>query len=149
MATPRLPADFKEFLNLLNSERVEYLLVGGYAIIHYAKPRATGDMDIGVNPSPHDAERVVRVLNRFGFRDPSITPARFSAESKVFRMGVPPLRIELLTPVSGLTFEQAFAHRRWVTIDSTEVSLIDLNDLKINQRAAGRRKDLDDWGALP
>lgn len=96
MATPRLPADFKEFLSLLNSEKVEYLLVGGYVIIHYGRPRATGDMDIRVNKTDTNAERVVRALDRFGFRHPSIVPSRFQIAGQVFRMGVPPLRIEIL-----------------------------------------------------
>lgn len=136
-------------MSSLNSEKVEYLLVGGYAIIHYGRPRATGDMDIWVGATPENAERVVRALNRFGFRDPSINPSRFQAAGQVFRMGVAPLRIEILTSVSGLAFEPAYARRATVRIDDVDVSVIHLDDLKTNKRHAGRRKDMDDLDALP
>ncbi len=149
MATLRLPPDFSEFLSLLNSAQVEYLLLGGYAVAYYGVPRATGDMDVWVNPDPANTARLVVALRQFGFTEAAITPERFAKPGQVFRMGMPPLRIELLTSVTGLDFRAAYAQRRVVRIDDVEVALIDLGDLKANKRAVGRRKDLDDVEHLP
>lgn len=149
MATLRLPPDFSEFLNLLNSAQVEYLLLGGYAVAYYGVPRATGDMDIWVHSDAANTARLVESLRQFGFTDAAITPERFAKPGQVFRMGVPPLRIELLTSVTGLDFQAAYARRRVVHIDDVEVSLIGLEDLKANKRIVGRRKDLDDVDNLP
>jgi hypothetical protein len=149
MATLQLPPDFSEFLSLLNSEQVEYLLLGGYAVSFYGVPRATGDMDVWINPTPGNAMHLVAALRRFGFANPSITPERFQHPGQVFRMGVPPLRIELLTSVSGLEFSAAYANRQRTQIGDTDVTLIHLDDLKTNKRAVGRRKDLDDLDNLP
>lgn len=149
MATLQLPPDFSEFLSLLNSEQVEYLLLGGYAVSFYGVPRATGDMDVWINPTPENAQRLVAALRRFGFANPSITPDRFQQPGQLFRMGVPPLRIELLTSVSGLEFSAAYANRNLARIGETGVAVIHLDDLKTNKRAVGRRKDLDDLDNLP
>src|SRR5262245_45218473 len=95
-----LPDDFKEFLRLLNSAGVEYLLVGGYAVSHYGYPRATADMDIWIDRSPANADRVAAALRAFGFRPEAVPPALFLAENQVVRLGVPPLRLELITTIS-------------------------------------------------
>jgi hypothetical protein len=149
MAKMQLPPDFSEFLSLLNSEKVEYLLLGGYAIAYYGVPRATGDMDLWVNPEPANTERLVAALRRFGLDDPAIIAARFQQTGQVFRIGFRPLRIELLTSVSGLEFRAAYARRRIVRLNEVEVTLMDLEDLRANKLAAGRRKDLDDLDQLP
>ena len=149
MAKMRLPPDFSEFLSLLNSAQVEYLLLGGYAVAYYGVPRATGDMDLWVNPDADNAARLVDALRQFGFTDAPIEAQRFEQAGQVFRMGVPPLRIELLTSVSGLSFRAAYERRRVVRIGDVDVSLIELADLKDNKRAAGRRRDLDDLDQLP
>lgn len=143
-----VPADFKEFLSLLHSEGVEYLLVGGYAVSYYGQPRATGDMDIWINPTAENAARVAGALRRFGFSDSSIAPTDFTRPDQIFRMGTPPLRIELLTGVSGLTFSDAYSRRVSAEIDGQEVWVISVPDLLANKRAAGRRKDLDDADRL-
>jgi hypothetical protein len=144
MATIQLPLDFKEFLQLLNSQRVEYLLVGGYAVGHYGYPRATGDMDVWIAVSPANAAAMVRVLQKFGFTADTISAQSFLAEDKVIRIGVPPVRIDLVTRVEGLDFAPCFARRTIELLDGVEVNLISLDDLKINKRALGRPKDLDD-----
>src|SRR4051812_28029940 len=102
MATIRLPHDFKEFLQLLNSEGVKYLLVGGYAVAYYGYARATGDMDVWVAPEPRNAAKILEVLRRFGFGEAVASPDLFLKEDQVVRMGVPPMRIELLTTISGV-----------------------------------------------
>lgn len=147
MAKLQLPPDFSEFLNLLNSEGVEYLLLGGYAVAYYGVPRATGDMDIWFDPAPANTVRLVAVLRKFGL-PAEITPEQLQVADRVFRIGHPPLRIELLTRISGLDFSEAFARRRIIDISGVPVSLIDRDDLLRNKRAAGRRKDLDDVDRL-
>jgi hypothetical protein len=144
MATIHLPQDFKEFLRLLNSQGVEYLLVGGYAVGHYGYPRATGDMDVWIAVHPENATAMVRVLEKFGFSADSVSPKSFLAQDKVIRMGVPPVRIDIVTRVEGLDFTLCFARRTLEQLDGVEVNLISLEDLKTNKRTMGRPKDLDD-----
>lgn len=144
MATILLPPDFKEFLQLLNSEAIEYLLVGGYAVGYYGYPRSTGDMDIWIHATSDNAVALVKVLERFGFAAKTLSPAVFLQPDKVVRMGVPPLRIDLLTNVSGVVFTDCYLRRVLATVDGVAVNLIGLDDLKTNKKAIGRSKDLDD-----
>jgi hypothetical protein len=149
MATIRLPHDFKEFLQLLNSEGVKYLLVGGYAVAYYGYARATGDMDVWVAPEPRNAAKILEVLRRFGFGEAVASPDLFLKEDQVVRMGVPPMRIELLTTISGVRFAASYARRVVDTVDGVPVNLISLNHLKKNKKASGRTKDLNDLENLP
>ncbi|OHB85148.1 MAG: hypothetical protein A2V98_25585 [Planctomycetes bacterium RBG_16_64_12] len=149
MATIPLPPDFKDFLQLLNSEKVEYLLVGGYAVGYYGYPRATGDMDIWVAATRQNAERIARFLREFGFAAETVSPELFLEKGRIVRMGVPPLRIELLTGASGVDFSECYSDRKRDVIDGVEVSLISLEHLKLNKKAAARAKDLNDLENLP
>ena len=149
MAIPLLPPDFKEFLRLLNSHEVEYLLIGGYAVNYYGYSRATADMAIWVAVNPQNAEKLVAALKEFGFDVPALTPELFLQEGKVTRMGVPPFRIELLNTISGVGFNECYPERTQDTLDDVEVNIINLNDLKANKKASGRHKDLDDLEHLP
>ncbi|WP_420640604.1 hypothetical protein [Candidatus Leptofilum sp.] len=107
MATIRLPADFKEFLQLLNAHNVEYLLIGGYAVGYYGYARATVDMDIWIAINPANAVQVVATLKTFGFNLPELNKDLFLQENQVIRMGVPPMRLEILTSISGLSLTPA------------------------------------------
>jgi hypothetical protein len=149
MATIRLPLDFKEFLALLNSEKVEYLLLGGYAVGIYGYPRATGDMDVWVASHPANAERVVAALQRFGFSDAALLPQLFLKEERVFRIGIPRLRIVSLTSVSGIEFPACYARRTVAELEGVRIDLLSLPDLKANKKASGRAKDLNDLEHLP
>lgn len=144
MATIQLPPDFKEFLRLLNSEQVEYLLVGGYAVGHYGYPRATGDMDVWIAVSPANAAAMVRVLRKFGFAADTVSAESFLAPDKVIRIGIAPVRIDLVTRVEGLDFARCFARRTVQQLGGVNVNFVSLDDLKANKRAMGRPKDLDD-----
>jgi len=144
MATIQLPPDFKEFLQLLNSHKVEYLLIGGYAVGYYGYPRATGDMDIWIAVHPDNARRVVAALNEFGFPLPQLDETLFLQENKITRIGMPPLRLEILTTISGVAFAECYAERTIEQIDGVQVSLISLENLKKNKKASGRYKDLND-----
>lgn len=149
MDTIHLPADFKEFLKLLNDHQVEYLLIGGYAVGYHGYPRATADMDVWVSIHPENAEKIVAVLKEFGFDVPELSPALFLKPDLIIRMGVPPVRIEIITTISGITFEQCYQKRVVDTLDGVMVKMIDLEHLKINKRSAGRFKDLNDLENLP
>lgn len=129
---------------MLNSEKVEYLLVGGYAVGYYGYPRATGDMDLWIAVGAANAEAVARSLRQFGFRADTIKAAAFLAADKVFRIGLPPMRIDLVTSIDGVDFGECYSRRVVTKLDDVEVSLIGLDDLKTNKRAVGRAKDIDD-----
>ena len=144
MAMIQLPPDFKEFLKLLNSHRVEYLLVGGYAVGYHGYPRATGDIDLWVAVRQNNAEKLVVALREFGLNAPQLSADIFLQENQIIRMGVPPMRIELLTTISGVDFDSCYSERIVDVIDSVEVHIINLKHLKQNKQASGRYKDLDD-----
>ena len=143
-----LPSHFREFLRLLRAEGVEYLLLGGWAVIHHGYPRPTNDLDIWIAVSAENASRVVRTLRKFGF-DISLPTELFLKEEKILRFGTPPNLIEIMTSASGVRFEDCYRHRLETTLDNEPVSLIDLKNLRTNKRAAGRLKDLADLEELP
>ena len=146
--TPLLP-DLKEFLKLLNEHRVEYLLIGGYAVSYHGYPRSTADIDIWIATNEQNAGQIIAALEAFGFGGTGMTPDLFLQPDQITRMGNPPHRIEILTTISGLDFSEAYAQRVVDVIDDIPVSLISLEHLKINKRASGRAKDLADLENLP
>ena len=145
----KLPLDFREFLSLLHTHRVKYLLVGGYAVAAHGYPRFTGDMDVWIQTNTENAENVLRVCREFGFDVPNLRVELFTDPKQMTRMGHPPLRIEILNSVSGLTFDLAWENRISEVWDEVPVSLISLEDLRTNKRASGRLKDLADLENLP
>lgn len=149
MTTIHLPPDFKEFLQLLNFHQVEYLLIGGYAVGYYGYPRSTADMDIWVAINPDNAQKIVTTLQEFGFNTPDLSIELFLQENKIVRMGIPPMRLEILTTISGVEFENCYKNKTVAQIDNLDVHLINLSDLKQNKQASGRHKDLDDLIHLP
>jgi len=149
MATIQLPPDFKEFLRSLNAHKVEYLLIGGYAVSYHGYPRATADMDIWIAVHPANADRVVAALKEFGFDLPDLSPELFLRPWQIIRLGVPPVRIEIATTISGVDFFECYAERVQDTLDGVAVSLISLKHLKLNKKAFGRHQDLADLEHLP
>ena len=145
----QLPDDFKEFLKLLTSHQVKYLLIGGFAVGYHGYPRATNDIDIWVAISKENATRLVAAVKEFGFSVPELSDDLFLQGQKIVRMGAPPMRIELLTSISGVEFEECFEDRIEDTIDGVFVNLINLPHLKANKLASGRYKDLNDLEHLP
>ena len=145
MGISLLPSDFKEFLKLLNSKKVKYLLVGGYAVGYYGYSRATADIDIWIAINSDNAAKVASVIHEFlGFNVEGATPELFLQENKIARMGVPPFRIEILTTISGVDFAACYPERVMDTLDDIEVPFISLKHLKVNKQASGRLKDLND-----
>jgi hypothetical protein len=148
MDTIRFPTEFKEFLKLLNSAKVDYLVVGGYAMGFHGHPRATGDLDVWIATSPPNVSRVRAVLIEFGFSNEIVAGAPLEVADRIIRMGMPPLRIELLTGLSGVQFEDCFRRRQTDLVDGFEVSFISRMDLLTNKRAAARSQDLADVSRL-
>ena len=149
MAIPNLLQDFKDFLKLLNSKRVEYLLVDGYAVGYHGYPRATADLDLWVAISKENAHKVLNVLLEFGFDTPDLSDQLFLEKNRVVRMGLPPFRIEIITSASGVDFHECYARRIEAAIDDVQVNIISLEDLKTNKKASGRTQDLVDLENLP
>jgi len=149
MTTIQLPPDFREFLKSLNKHEAKYLMIGGYAVAYHGYPRATADMDIWVSTSPQNAKKIVAAVKEFGFDPPNLTSNLFTKEGQIVRMGNPPLRIEIFTSVSGLSFDECYSARNVESIAGIEVHFINLDHLKINKKATGRHKDYDDLENLP
>lgn len=144
-----LPKDFREFLRLLRAHGVEYLLIGGWAVGYHGYPRATDDLDVWIAVSPANAARVVAALKEFGFEVPELLAGRFLEEDQLVRMGIEPVKIEILTSISGVDFDECYRERLETVLDDEPVSLINLRHLKINKKASGRLKDLSDLDYLP
>lgn len=140
----RLPPDFREFLQLLNLKKIEYLVIGGYAVALHGYPRATGDIDIWIGISKNNAQRIVEALKEFGFNISELKEGLFLEKNKNIRMGHPPLRIEILTSIDGVEFSECYKNKKTVTIDDLGIDFISREDLKKNKKASGRYQDLAD-----
>lgn len=149
MAKIELHPDFKDFLRLLNSHNVKYLLVGGYAVGYHGYPRATGDMDIWIEISEANSKKVTSAFREFGMPDETLSENLFLEKNKVIRMGVPPVRLEVITTASGVDFNECYSNREFIEIDGILINFISLQDLKKNKQAAGRHKDMEDLEHLP
>jgi hypothetical protein len=139
-----LSKDFYAFVALLKKHDAEYLIVGGYAVGVHGYPRYTGDLDIWLNPTPANAERVLKVIAEFGFASFGLTVQDLTKEGNVIQFGQPPLRIDLLTAIDGVTFNSCYAYRKEVTFDGLTMYFIGYRDLVTNKKATGRHRDLDD-----
>ena len=134
MATTRIPRDFKEFLKSLDAHKARYLLVGGYAVNAFGYVRNTVDMDVWVASDAENPRRVLDAIREFGF--PSAPDDIFDADDAMVRMGVPPLRIEVLRRISGVEFEDCWPRRVAIQDDDILIPAISLADLKRNKLAA-------------
>jgi hypothetical protein len=143
-----LNRDFVEMLSALCAARAEFLVVGAHALAAHGKPRATGDLDLWVRPTPDNARRVMEALRAFGAPLFDLTLADLSTPGIVFQMGLPPYRIDLLTGISGVTFEEAWPERLVARVEPLELPFIGRAALIRNKRAAARPKDLLDADAL-
>src|SRR4030067_1140253 len=111
MVTINLPHDFREFLKLLAEQHVEYLVIGGYAVAYHGYPRATADIDVWIATDPLNTQKVVTVLREFGFDLAGLSPELFQKPEQIIRMGVPPIRIEIATSISGVEFAECYRTR--------------------------------------
>jgi len=136
-----LNSDYKDMLQVLLDNRVKFLLVGAYAMGVHGYPRATGDIDIWIEPSAENSERVYRSMASFGAPLHEIDEATFATPGIVFQIGVAPRRIDIITAISGVEFDDAYQQRQIVEIEDLSISILSLDDLIRNKRATGRDKD--------
>lgn len=143
-----LNQDFKEFIELLNLNKVEYLVVGGYAVGFHGHPRYTGDIDFWIAISKENAFKVIKCLREFGFGSLTIDLEDFMKEDLILQLGYEPNRIDILTSVTGLNFADCYSEKVQAEFDDITVNFIDIRNLKINKSATGRAKDLGDLDNL-
>jgi hypothetical protein len=140
--------DFKELLALLNSHHVEYVIVGAFALAFHGAPRFTGDLDVFVKSNSTNSKRLIEALTDFGFGSVGLSRGDFEKPDQVVQLGVPPVRIDLITGISGVSWEQADSGGIVADLGGVPVRFISRNHLIANKRAAGRKKDLADLEAL-
>jgi len=143
-----LNRDFKEFVELLNSIGVEYLIVGGYALAAHGHPRYTGDLDIWIRASARNVDKLLDALARFGFGELGLKAEDFLSPGTIVQLGYPPSRIDLLTAIDGVEFDACYARRVVMNIAGVELPIIGLEEFRANKRAAGRAQDLADLQSL-
>ncbi len=143
-----LNEDYRDILHALSDEDVKFILVGAYALAAHGYPRATMDIDIWIMPSPDNAEAVLRALKNFGAPLHNLTKKDLEETGTIFQIGVAPRRIDIITEVTGLIFDNAYKNSVLVNIDGIDVHIPSMDDLIINKKATGRTKDLADAEAL-
>ncbi len=136
--------DYKELLELLNLKKVEYLIVGAYALAFYGAPRFTGDIDIFVNPQIENARKIIEVLDEFGFSSLGLSVSDFTEKDAVIQLGIAPVRIDFLTSISGVEWEEAFSGAVDDFYGDVPVKYIGIKEYIKNKKATGRLKDLAD-----
>lgn len=139
-----LNPDYRDMLCILNDEGVEYLVVGAHALAAHGYPRATGDIDLWIRCSDENAKRVWRALCRFGAPLQNLTLTDLATPDIVFQIGIEPRRIDLLTSIEAVNFENAWPRRKSIMVDAIPISVIGRDDLLQNKRNTGRTKDLAD-----
>ena len=143
-----LNPDFKEFLQSLNARDVRYLVVGGYAVAFHGHPRYTKDLDVWIDSSPDNAQRLLLALTDFGFGSVGLEVSDFTQPDRIVQLGYEPARIDLITTLSGIDFSACFPLRVVVDIDGVPTHFIDVESLKKNKRASGRTQDMADLEQL-
>ena len=140
--------DFKELLGLLNEHKVEYVIVGGYALAFHGAPRYTGDLDILIKPDKENAERILAALDDFGFGDLDIITIDFQKPDIVVQLGVAPVRVDIITSLTGVDWDQTHSGRVRGKYGDVPVDYIGRKQFIANKRATGRKRDLADLEAL-
>jgi hypothetical protein len=140
--------DFRDLFALFNAHHVEYMIVGGYALAFHGAPRYTGDMDVYVQPDATNAQRVITALAEFGFGSLELSTADFTKADMVIQLGIRPVRIDLITSISGVSWKEAYAGRVQGTYGDITVYYIGRKQFIANKRAIGRKKDIADLEAL-
>lgn len=143
-----LSKDFSEFVELLNSAGVEYMLVGGYALAAHGHPRYTGDIDFWVRVSDENLDKLLGALDRFGFGSLGLKKEDFLTPGAVVQLGYPPARIDLIAAIDGVDFGDCYPRRVVSRVGHLDIPVIGVEDLKANKKASGRAKDLADLESL-
>ena len=140
--------DFKELLALFNKHKVEYVIVGGYALAFYGVPRFTGDIDIFIHAHPKNASQILAALEEFGFDSVELTEEDFSSTNKVIQLGTPPVRVDIITSLTGVSWDEIADSKVKSSYGEVPVFFISRSNFIKNKRAIGRNKDLADIDAL-
>lgn len=143
-----IQSDFKELLELFNSHKVEYLITGAYALAVHGAPRYTGDINLYVKPDSSNAKRIVKALDEFGFGSLGLSINDFSKPGQIIQLGVAPGRVDIITSISGVTWEEADAGKLSGNCGGVMVNFIGREQFIINKRAIGRKKDIADIESL-
>jgi len=143
-----IQADYRDLLKLFNEHEVEYVIVGAFALAFYGVPRFTGDIDIYLRPAKPNADRIISAINEFGFSSPGLKSSDFELEDQVIQLGVPPVRIDLITSISGVSWEEVYNNRQHGHYGDVEVCYIGREQFVKNKKATGRMKDLADLEML-
>lgn len=144
----RVEKDYEELLRLFNKHKVKYCIVGAFAVAFYAKPRYTKDMDIMIEPSVENAERIINALNEFGFRSLELSNEDFSKEGKIIQLGYEPVRVDILTSIEGCDFEEVWKNKIKGRYGKEWVYFIGLDELIKNKRISKRKQDKVDLEIL-
>ena len=140
--------DFRDLLELFNKNKVEYIIVGAYALGFHGAPRYTGDLDVLVQPEPMNAGNIVRALHEFGFGSVGLTEADFEEKGRVVQLGFPPVRVDIITSITGVSWEQARSGRVQGQFGDVSVHYLGRDELIANKRVLGRKKDIADLEAI-
>jgi len=143
-----LDKDFEDFIAFLNKHQVDYMVVGGYALAFHGKPRHTGDLDIWINLSEDNAQKMVIVFSEFGMASLGMTKADFLQKGAITQIGYPPLRIDVINEIDGISFEEAYPNKLIIDVEGLPVNYIGLDDLIKNKETSGRSRDLSDVNEL-
>jgi hypothetical protein len=144
----KLPRDWNELIELLCSHRVRFVIVGAHALAVHGRPRATGDLDVLVDPTRANAKRLGKALAAFGFTQLAEQAEQFALPDRMVTLGREPLRIDIMTSISGVPFVEAWTHRMRVEVEGLEVGFLGRDQFVKNKTAAGRPKDLLDLALL-
>ena len=141
-------SDFKELLSIFNEKLVKYLVIGGYAVSEYAEPRYTKDLDIWVEASEENGQKIFASLKEFKAPLFDLKPSDFSQEGSFYQMGKPPVRVDILMSIAGMNFAQAWENRQIVDFFGVQANFISLDDLIQSKKLAGRPQDIADMENL-
>ncbi|MBN1863471.1 MAG: nucleotidyltransferase [Victivallales bacterium] len=137
----QIPRDFLDFIRLLNAQGAEYLIVGGYAVATYGYVRYTGDIDFFIAMNPENARKMVQVFQKFGFNTAELDENLFLEPGKIIRIGVEPMRLEVMNQIDGVGFTECFERRTVLNVNGVQINFIGLEQLICNKKATGRGKD--------
>ena len=139
-----LNPDFKEFVKLLIENKVEYLIVGGYAVGIHGYPRYTGDLDIWINNTNENARRILKCVNEFGFSSYNLSVSDFTKQGNIIQLGYPPVRIDIINQVDGVNFGECFKNKKEIMTENITLYFIGYDDLLKNKKKTSRSRDIDD-----
>ena len=140
--------DFRDLLALFNAHNVDYIIVGAHALAYHGAPRYTGDMDLLVRPDPENAQRILQALNEFGFGSLGLVAEDFATPGKMIQLGVAPVRVDIVTSITGVTWEDVAAGQVQGKYGNVPVRFIGRKEFILNKQALGRKKDQADLEAL-